>query len=148
MATVTIKNLKTFESPDGGGFNCSIYLDGKKIGTAHQGGHGGPDEYYIADDKNEEEFSAALRQQPSAVEWMKDYPDYQYNIDEIGFGDIVNAFEDAKWLRRHLRTKVLYRLPGDGDDSWRTVAHRGYADKTRALIVDKYGSDVTFAGDA
>ena len=36
----SIKSVKFFDTPDGGGFNCTLLEDGKKVAHVHDGGHG------------------------------------------------------------------------------------------------------------
>lgn len=41
MKNLTAKNIQKFQTPDGYAWSASFYLDGKKIGTASDQGHGG-----------------------------------------------------------------------------------------------------------
>ncbi len=41
MKNLIAKNIKTFQTYDGYAWSASFYLDGKKIGTARDEGHGG-----------------------------------------------------------------------------------------------------------
>ncbi len=38
---ITLKRVQHFRGTDGSGVNADIYMDGKKIGDAHDGGYGG-----------------------------------------------------------------------------------------------------------
>lgn len=37
----TIKSVKFFDTPDGGGFNCTLYKDNKKVAYVYDEGRGG-----------------------------------------------------------------------------------------------------------
>ena len=39
--TYSIKSVQRFDTPDGGGFNCTLYEDGKKVAYVHDEGRGG-----------------------------------------------------------------------------------------------------------
>lgn len=39
--TYSVKSVKFFDTPDGGGFNCTLYKDGKKVAHVHDAGWGG-----------------------------------------------------------------------------------------------------------
>ena len=39
--TYSVKNVKTFNSPDGGGYNASLYFGKTKVANIHDGGYGG-----------------------------------------------------------------------------------------------------------
>lgn len=47
-----IKNLKTFNGHDGGGFECSLYRDGKRVATVFNSGCGGCNEYSFPSQNN------------------------------------------------------------------------------------------------
>lgn len=48
-STYTLKNVKTWNGTDGGGFEASLYRDGKKVGTVFNAGCGGCNEYSFDD---------------------------------------------------------------------------------------------------
>ena len=43
----SVKGVKTFRGMEGTGWECSLYKDGKKIGTVLDDAHGGPLMFYI-----------------------------------------------------------------------------------------------------
>lgn len=99
MGTYEIKNFKSLETQDGQAWNCTLYRDGKKIGTAEQGGHGGPDRFWF-DDRNEEaKFIAASR------EWIR-----SEGRKTGGYGDpeefiqhLIDQFEYQKVAKRNAK---------------------------------------------
>lgn len=38
---ISVKNVKEWESPDGGGHSCKLYFDGKLVGDVYNDGNGG-----------------------------------------------------------------------------------------------------------
>lgn len=116
---LSLKKVQTFKSPDGGGFNADIYWDGKKIASAHQGGHGAETDIHP-----EKGFSRLLETDVKAyVATLPRYPADQYFPEglersvDIVIEELVNWSETQKWLKRNLKTKVLFQLvPADAPD--------------------------------
>ena len=61
MPEYTVKNVKSFQGLEGQGFECSLYKDGKKIGTCTDTASGGEIDYYI----DEEEFLEHIKGLPT-----------------------------------------------------------------------------------
>lgn len=144
----TIKNLKTLQGREGQAFTCSIYRDGKKVGLAHDDGNGGMThvdwvdakgawvsrEYHVA---QEAAFAAWTREH--AAGWITEYLNGNDGHDaELGISMLVDDYQQTADLKRHSRTKVLFRLPEDGDESYRYVAHKGRVPEATAWVRSKY----------
>ena len=127
--TYTVKNVKTFDTPDGGGYNASFYCGKTKVANIHDGGFGGcleydwvdttigrtgkinPDPHFASD------FYAFLK--------THKIPDFEWDDEKGGFvdipdklitptdeaylfvGNLVNDFLDMKLLKRELKKNVL-----------------------------------------
>ena len=124
--TYSVKNVKTFNSPDGGGYNASLYLGKTKVADIHDGGYGGCLEYdwidttigrtgkINPDPHFEKDFYAFLKTQK--------IPDFEWSDDEKGFvdipdvmitpsddlfiGNMVNDFLNIKRMKSLLSRKV------------------------------------------
>ncbi len=144
MPTFSIKALKVarFASEETLCFKASVFLDGKRLGTASNEGHGGPNLYDFK--VTGETQVAALAYAKEHVEWWEDSFEATSEVLDSVIGDLIDKVEEAKTIKRWTKTKVLFRLKGDPDDgSYRTLAHNG--DRTAAVvwINNKYGAKVT-----
>lgn len=68
-----------------------------------------------------------------------------YDLDLL-MGDLLMEWEVNRWLKRQCRTKTLFRLPGDEEGSWRTIAAH-YNVRVMTHIRDRYGDKVEIAND-
>ena len=115
----SVKAVKSFESPDGGGFNCTLLEDGKPVAQCHDSGDGGDVDFRWLDKTAEarlEQYCAAL---------PKTDPD-EYGMEltwDPGFfvSDLVARYLDDKRFERMSRTKYLFRVEGDPAGEWRTI---------------------------
>lgn len=56
-----ITKFRTFDSPDGGGFNLTLVYQGEPAAAVHQGGFGGPDQFHWTNTDAERVFMDAAR---------------------------------------------------------------------------------------
>jgi len=133
-----IKSLKTWNSPDGGGFECDLFVDDVKSAHVYNGGHGGPNDYRWTSSVIEETVAKFVRTVPKrkaygsmlnvSLDWL---------VDEA-----INAFtkarEDAKILKRCL-TETLFRTAKQGPDAYSRIK-LPFTPEVRALCVAKYGA--------
>jgi hypothetical protein len=88
-----LKNIQKFRSPDGGGFNASIYKDGKRIGTVHQGGYGGCNEYHF---KGMTDKDARMALKAAAAENGEN----GYESEDMFIEQLLNYKEDLKRCKK------------------------------------------------
>ena len=150
---LTLKNVKVHAdmSEETNCFSASIYIDGKKAGLAKNQGHGGPsfvdwtdvdlglayekwleDEVILCQDPSDPTKQMIITgEYCSKLEWMVD--------------KAIETFLDKKWFKTKCRGKVLFRLKGDDDESWRTLKLRNggkYTDETKEWMVKRYGDEI------
>ena len=123
--TYLIKNVKTFDTPDGGGYNATLYLGKTKVANIHDGGYGGCPEYDWADisingkiNSNrhfERDFHAFLKTHKIPdFEWSEEkgrFVDTDEMIiasDELFIGNLVNEFLEAKFWKAKLKKKIYF----------------------------------------
>ncbi len=143
MKVFAIKALKIakFASEETLCFEATVYFDGKRLGRASNEGHGGPNLYGFR--LTDEVQAAALAYAKANIEWWDDSFSATSEVLDSVIGGLIDDLESAKLIKRHLKTKILFRLHGDPDDgSYRTVAHRGEPQKTAGAITEKYGKKV------
>jgi hypothetical protein len=109
-----IKNLKTFRSTDGYGFNATLYADNKKAGLIMSNADGGEMNIcwengfsYLGDKLNEE---AEER-----------HPDFAYGAMDILISSMIDDLENYKWLKRNCKKQTLFTIPTDKKENYRTL---------------------------
>jgi hypothetical protein len=130
--------LKTFYTPDGGGYNCTLYRDGKRVAEIHDGGHGGEIEIEIAwldrssRIMNVEAGYCTYPEETILLNHVKGmyYPaDTALGIKEnsltmgtSGFiGELVSDFEFEKKVRRLIKNSTCYRTKPQGSGEFWTI---------------------------
>jgi hypothetical protein len=141
---LNVRNVKTFASPDGGGFNCTLTYEGKKIASVHDDGNCGCHEYFW--DTGCQHFHMELEAAADALPPVI-YRDTSLNKDlDWVVSDLVQAVEAEAVERRACKKGLCYQK--DGDDKGRfwvttmpdTPANREVCQKAGAVtfINDKY----------
>lgn len=97
-----IKNLKEFYGRDGGGLECSLYRDGKKVATVFNDGCGGCNNYFFANRDIEQEVIAEMRTLAIAIDPSLD--GWEEAEDEY-----IEHLIDCKENNRLAKNAVLFR---------------------------------------
>jgi len=146
MAVFTIKGLVTFDGMEGDGFECSLYMDGKKVGKVFNEGCGGEPRFHVTDEA-ETAFNTKALTIFKKPDWM-DGPDqdrqHGWYARDAFIGRLVDNAMELKDLKRWCKTKVLFNLHGDEEGSWRTIkgSWKHDADAITKYINGKYGDKV------
>lgn len=143
MTEFAIKNVKTFEGMEGYGYECSLHMNGKKVGTVFDEGCGGTPHFRI-----DELAMASFRD--AAVDAYQDDPDMDNKWNtmfacESLIGRMIDDAEEIKMLKRMCRGKILFSLHGDEAGTWRTFnAKYGtpQGDKVMTHMAKKYGDKI------
>lgn len=106
-----IQKLKTFASPEGGGFNCELLFDGKVIAKAHDAGNGGCINYWAVEKKaaelrEAEAYAKALPMSPSPL--GEDYGPMQRSLDIVIF-EIFEWQQTIAWIKRNSKNNLVYQ---------------------------------------
>lgn len=129
LGAYALRGVKPFKTFDGGGFNATVTCNGRPIAAVLDGGTGGALEYEVRDREAMRGLAIALGVADGAL--VCDGPVDTWVCRQ------VDAAESEKWLRRQLKTKTLFRLPGDAEGTYRQIlAPR--SPKVDAFIVTKY----------
>jgi len=115
----TIKNFKTWSTYDGGGYQFTLYYDGKKYAHVHNDGNGGwvtVDCYNEADQKEFDSYIDGLPKWKSSI----DGSDMNMTTD-IFMDELVNDYELAKKLAKAKKKGTTFRLLTDGKNMFRTL---------------------------
>ncbi len=155
-----VKNVKTFKGMDGGGFNCSLYKDGKKIAECIDSGCGGEVMFHWMDFKapkikrdipniyvegkishvsftpEENEFHQVCARETFEI-LGKIFP----KTPDVKVEELINEFENTKRLKRMCKTKTLFRVKSKSyqDGEW-MVLKIPFTPKVKEHIITKYGN--------
>jgi hypothetical protein len=122
---LTVKNYKRVEwaSEETDCFTATLYLDGKKIGTARNDGHGGGDFYDFVSKQAQADFDEATNEW---VETVKDDPKWQLDDgtsfagQETFVGEACMNYRREREMKRALKkcaTVVRFERP----EGWMTA---------------------------
>lgn len=134
----TVKNVKSFQGREGNGYECSLYKDGKKIGTVTDTASGGMTDFYL--DKGEKEILDAHCL--TLPKWGSEFGDGEdkYDTDcDIFIGNIVSEFEQTRDMKRKCNKKTLFTLHTDKKKGMFWSMNSLYTPKIKAYLEDKYG---------
>jgi len=135
MTTYSIKKLKTFSSPDGGGFNATLCFGKTQVADLHDGGYGGCIDFTWLDSAR----NGKVNPNPTFEKDFDDFvaeimvPEFDYDrkkqefqktgaFKPIGAETFINFLIDQtgikKELRSVLRRKILGYIPNEGLCEW------------------------------
>lgn len=102
----TVKNVKSFLGREGMGYSCSLYKDGKKIGTVTETADGGDVDLYLDSKELEQELIdyAGTFTFPS-YDGTEQYP----QTPQIFLEGLVSEYETAKMCKN----KWVYTFKGE-----------------------------------
>lgn len=144
----SVKNVKSFQGREGYGFECSLYRDGKKIGTVTDTANGGCYDFYLKGNEDTLLNLYCLQLQAEAIEedaeqWEKDlYPLGRFIDPETLVGRLVSEYENTQRLRRKCRTLTLFTLHSDDAPNNMWVIGMKCDDKMRKHLKDKHGDNL------
>jgi hypothetical protein len=130
-----VKNVKSFQGREGIGFECSIYLDKKRIGSATDTASGGEINFYLDTGEREKLDKFCL----TLPKWGSEFQDgKEFNTDaDIYISNLVNAFELNKKIKGWCRTKTVFKLASYKDGEYSTIKAK-FDGKVKAYLLGKY----------
>jgi len=131
MKNLIAKNIKTFQTPDGTAWSASFYLDGNKIGTANDQGHGGEVETRYLDSDALKEIKAHAKTLPHFGGDMDISQDAPMVLESVVFDTL-----DIRKTKSQLKNKVFAVLP-DGVYKWK-IAKGRTADDVMKKVLEQY----------
>ncbi len=143
LKTLTLKKVQTFRSPDGGGFNADVYLDGELVCLAHDDGNGGGASiYWKCSREKRAEVEAAIDALPEVPSQFGGTlkQDFDWLIS-----DAVDAYENQKIERAACKKGLCFTVKGmEGFLTTKCPDD----ERSRAHFEAKYGKEnVTFLND-
>ena len=116
MQNFQIKNFKSWSSHDGGGYQFTLYVDGKKFAFVTNDGWGGPIDVKCI-------FASQLDSLVKYVSQFKvEYQGQTYDKTlDIFMDELVNEYEMNKKLQRAKKKGITFRLLTDSKEVFRTL---------------------------
>ena len=154
MKTQTIyavKNVRSFQGREGLGFTCSLYRDGKRIGTVTDAANGGMIDFYLHDGEKEkldkfckDNFEPEIHKIPTEPPiWDQKYTGETENVPiaidvDMFVSHLVDEFENQKKIKRLCKKNTLYHLITDKAGSYWSLQHP-YTPIIKRYLQDEYG---------
>jgi pyruvate/2-oxoglutarate dehydrogenase complex dihydrolipoamide dehydrogenase (E3) component len=112
----TIKNVKTWSTDDGGGYQFSLYVDGKKFAIVTNDGWGGTVNVDCI-------FKSQLESLVQYVSQFKvEYEGQTFDKTlDIFMDELLNEYEMNKKLQRAKKKGIAFKLLTDSKDVFRTL---------------------------
>lgn len=126
-------------------FSATVYIDGKRAGTAHNRGCGGPTSVDWSDCDLGAEYEEWLADEVILAQDPTDPEKTMFiTYEKIGWkvGEALEAYEDARWLKRQCKTKTLFKLNDqeNPDDWWEIKAP--FCELAKAKLQKMYGNNL------
>ena len=153
-----VKNVKPFDSPDGGGFNATLYCDGKRVGSVHDGGYGAEYQYSWVTAEAKSDFYESLKNTLVDETVIKDGQEVKTGkkklatkewgdmADDVMVGDMVEDFLNRKKFKSTIKRLIVYCKDGDiyaFSSKIKPVA----LSELRPKILKRYGEDTIILND-
>ena len=104
----TVKNVKNFMGREVYGYSCTLYKNGKSIGTVTDTADGGPADLYLKSRELEQELRDFVDTLPSFKFQDMDIP----QSVETFIDSLINEYQQANQLAKLTRTNWVYRFKG------------------------------------
>jgi hypothetical protein len=136
-----VKNVKIHDdiSEETVCFSCSVWVDGKRIGTAENCGKGGPNMYHFKNNGRnfEKEIEAFAKTLPPRKTDFGDgkIHEIDYSMDCV-VTDLVIMFDERRRMKRYAKKHCIFTVPGE-EDTYRQLKAPDSPD-ARAFVLRKY----------
>jgi hypothetical protein len=115
----TIKNYKSWSTYDGGGYQFTLYYDGKKFANVHNDGNGGWVEVNCEKEEDQKRFDSFIDNLPK---WKSSIDGSDMDMtSDIFMDELVNEYELAKKLAKAKKKGTTFKLLTDGKNMFRTL---------------------------
>lgn len=136
---VTLKNIKNcaWVGHEGGAFQASVYIDGKRAGLVSNDGYGGCNDY---EPRSLEGLLDDYAKTLPKWSFADSAEEYEQDADYL-IGDLLDKAETEKWERKQCKGKTLVRFEDTKPDTWR-VYKVPYSEENLAKIQKYAGKPV------
>lgn len=121
ISKLSVKSVKTWNTPDGGGYSCKLYCGDEFIADVYEAGQGGCAEY---DQKCSDTLWKQIQDAIDALPQVKsefggDSFMLSKDLDWI-VSDLVQEYQDNKRLKRFCKAGLCYKTADCGDNFYAT----------------------------
>ena len=153
----TIKNIKTFNGRDGNGFECSIYRNNKRVGTAYNDANGGENVIdLLTDGPKGEPFETRMARTKILRDEFQTFTakfceeralevDTYWRCEDRWLDASVDDAAELKIIKRHCKTKTIFRTNEDAKGEWRSLNFKWSDPRAAQYLAEKYGTDIVIA---
>jgi hypothetical protein len=108
---------------EGYGYECSVYKDGKRLGTVTDVANGGGHLQMNLKTREDEAALEAYCKTLPQLSYMNDGKEHFYDSDPCIFvGGLVDKFEANKTHKRWCKKQTVFRIDGDKEGEFRTIS--------------------------
>jgi len=143
MNGYSVKGLRTFATPDGGGYNVDLYRDGVKVAHAFEGGFGGEVELQFVNPTESKKFYDTI----ATLKYKFDGKEYTHSAETF-IGELIEVIaeaQDAKKfearIKRNCKKVIVVHYKEDGPESFRTFKIP-YSAQSIAKVKELYGHKI------
>ncbi len=130
----TVKNVKSFTGREGYGYSCSLYKDGKNIGTVTDTADGGEADLYLNSRDLEDELRDYVNSLPLGI-----FDGMEFAVSVESFvGGLVDEFQNAKRLAKLTKNNWVYKFK-DKEDGVLSFFSKNL---DKALIEQKFADQI------
>jgi hypothetical protein len=136
---VTLSKVKVceFASEETVCFKAELVIDGVKAAVVGNDGKGGSNYYHFDDRTVEKAFNAFCEAMPPVKSEVGDLP-----MDaDLYVGELLDAWQNAAFLKRHCKNKTVFRMPCDKAGEYRTIKNP-FTPAVKDFLLRKYGPKV------
>ena len=132
---IAVKNVKTWATNDGGGYQASIYFDGKRIGMATQHGNGGPMQFDLTKNiKQATDYAVSVYDADN--DYQTDDEDFKF---EMVIARLVDQWEENKQLKKYCKDKTVVQKQGETDYIVYNVV---FSPEVKAKLLEKHQGEM------
>ncbi len=134
----SVKGVKSFQGREGLGFECSLYKDGKRLGTVTDVANGGGQlQMNLKTREQETELEDYCKTLPQ-LSYMNDGKEKFFDSDPCIFvGGLVDKWETNKTHKRWCKKATVFRIDGDKEGQYRSISTKFDA-RVKAHLDKKY----------
>jgi hypothetical protein len=149
-----VKGIKEFHGHDGGCWECSLYVDGKRTAIVTEDGYGGPLEINPVGKYGTKAYKDALERIGDAMQFAETLPQVEgfqgHMMDnnlELHIETLVNEALELKEMKKTNKKGLYFLKPGAEEGTW--TGYKGIPDTPdfRRQVIERHG-DVKFLADA
>lgn len=139
-----LKNVKINQAMSEGTtcFSATLYINGKKAAEIMNRGHGGNDLNRFYDKETEKAYNDHIKSLPPC---QTEYGPLEM-CTELFISDLLEKYEEQRFLKTRCKKKTLFRLKGDKKGTWRII-DMPYNEQIKGSMATKYGEALEVIGN-